>query len=120
MLHPAEIATVRTTRHRSVPVVVVTGEIDSTTIPPVQAHLYGELDRRPRGLVVDLSGVDYFGSTGLQLLTEVVRRAERDGTALALVARRRAVLLPMRITELDREVVVCDTIDQAVTAVQSR
>lgn len=120
MLHPAEVATADTTRHRDVPVVVVAGEIDSTTVEPVRAHLFDQLDRRPRGLVLDLSGVDFMGSTGLQLLAEAITRAERRGAPLAVVAGHRAVLLPMRVTELDREVAVCATVDQAITAVLSR
>ncbi|WP_267938962.1 hypothetical protein [Saccharothrix sp. S26] len=42
------------------------------------------------------------------------------GTALVVVAHHRAVLLPMRITGLDRVMAVHATVDQAVTAVLSR
>ncbi|XVS62160.1 STAS domain-containing protein [Actinosynnema sp. CA-299493] len=114
------MATVETIRHRDVPVVVVIGEIDSTTTAPVRAHVVDQLDRRPRRLVIDLSGVDFLGSTGLQLLAEAAVRAEAQGTTLAVVARNRAVLLPMRITEMDAEVIVRDTVDQAITAMRSR
>lgn len=118
MLDTTATTSVRTTIHDSgVPVVVVTGEIDSSTVEPVHIHLFDQLDRRPHGLVVDLSGVGFFGSTGLQMLTEAILRARRQGTNLTVVAYHRAVLQPMRITELDREVGVHDMVDQAVTAV---
>ncbi|GAA1288355.1 STAS domain-containing protein [Saccharothrix xinjiangensis] len=114
------VATAVATHHRGTPVVVMTGEVDSTTVEPVRHHLFDQLDLRPPGLVVDLSGVSFIGSTGLHVLTEAATRAELSGTTLAVVARHRAVLLPMRLTRLDREVTVCDTVDQAVTAVSAR
>lgn len=120
MLDTTEIATVHTTRHRGVPVVAVTGEVDSTTVDPVRIHLFDQLDRCPPGVVLDLSGVVFMGSTALQLLVEFAGRAEHAGTSLAVVADHRAVLLPMRITELDRVVAVHATVGQAVTAVLSR
>ncbi|WP_447002142.1 STAS domain-containing protein [Saccharothrix isguenensis] len=120
MLDTTGIATVDTTPHHDVPVVVVTGEVDSTSVDPVRVHLFDQLDRCPRSVVLDLSGVVFLGSTALQLLVESATRAERAGTALVVVANHRAVLLPMRITELDRVVAVHATVDQAVTAVLSR
>ncbi|QFZ19714.1 STAS domain-containing protein [Saccharothrix syringae] len=112
--------TVHTTRHRGTPVVVVTGEVDSTTVEPVREQVFDQLDRHPRGLVLDLSGVDFIGSTGLQMLAEAITRARDLGAVLAVAAEHRAVLLPMRITELDREIAVRRTVDQAVTAVLTR
>ncbi|MCE6995431.1 STAS domain-containing protein [Saccharothrix sp. S26] len=120
MLDTTDFATARTTPHRGVPVVVVTGEIDSTTVEPVRTHLVDQLDRRPSGLVVDLSGVGFIGSTGLQLLAEAITRAARLAMPLAVVAAHHAVLRPMQITELDRVVTVRPTVDEAVTAVLSR
>ncbi|PSL51557.1 stage II sporulation protein AA (anti-sigma F factor antagonist) [Saccharothrix carnea] len=120
MLDTIGIATVDTIRHRDVPVVVVTGEVDSTTVDPVRVHLFDQLDRCPQGVVLDLSGVVFMGSTALQLLVESAGRAEHAGTSLAVVAQHRAVLMPMRITELDRVVAVHATVDQAVAAVLSR
>lgn len=120
MLDTISVTTVDITRHRGVPVVVVTGEVDSSTVEPVRTHLFDQLDRRPRGLVVDLSAVDFIGSTGMHLLAEAITCAKRLGTSLAVVAERHVVLRPMQITGLDREVTVCATVDQAVTTVLSR
>ncbi|WP_051765121.1 STAS domain-containing protein [Saccharothrix syringae] len=119
MLDTNEIARATVVHHRGIPVVVVTGEVDSSTVAPVRTRLVDELAHRPRGLVLDLSRVGFIGSTGLQLLAEAVVQARGQGTALAVVAGHRAVLLPMRVTELDRAVVVRDTLDHAVTAVLS-
>jgi anti-sigma B factor antagonist len=117
MLDMTHFATVRTDSHSGVPVVVVGGELDSTTARPVRMHLDAELDRRPHGLVVDLSELSFIGSTGLQVLIETVLRAREQHTALAVSASRRAVLRPMAITQVDRQVTVHDTVDAAVAAV---
>lgn len=119
MLNAAQSTAVDTTHHRGVPVLVVTGEVDSTSVEPIRAHLFDRLDRCPVRLVLDLTGVSFFGSTGLQLLTEAIARAEQRGTVLAVAAHQRAVLAPMQITALDREVAVCDTVEQAAAAVLS-
>ncbi|MEU4740927.1 STAS domain-containing protein [Actinosynnema sp. NPDC023658] len=120
MLDTTDVTTVRTTHHRGVPVVVVTGEVDSTTVEPVRTQLFTELDRRPSGLVVDLSGVGFIGSTGLHLLAEAITRAARLEIPLAVVAEHHAVRRPMQITQLDRAVTVCVAVDEAVTAVLPR
>ncbi|MFI9005681.1 STAS domain-containing protein [Actinosynnema sp. NPDC053489] len=112
-----DLVTVRTTERRGVPVVAVTGEVDSTTAWPMRSGLLDELDRGPRRLVVDLSGVRFIGSTGLRVLVEAIDRAQARGTAFAVAAGHRAVLMPMRITELDREVAVRPTVEDAVAAV---
>ncbi|ROP41773.1 STAS domain-containing protein [Saccharothrix texasensis] len=120
MSDTAQATAVDTTYHRDVPVLAVIGEVDSTSVEPIRAHLLDRLDRSPARLVLDLTGVSYFGSTGLQLLTEAIARAEQRGTILAVAAHQRAVLTPMQITALDREVAVCDTVEQAAAAVLSR
>ena len=118
--HPLTSPTVRTLEHDDIPVVVVAGEIDASTAHPVRARLTDVLDRRPSGLVVDLSDVRFIGSTGLQLLLEAALRSRRMGTELAVAANRRAVLRPMEITDLDRQVAVHPSVEQAVAAVRTR
>ncbi|MDQ2583670.1 anti-sigma factor antagonist [Saccharothrix yanglingensis] len=118
--HPLASPTVRTLEHDDIPVVVVAGEIDASTAHPVRVRLNDVLDRHPSGLVVDLSDVGFFGSTGLQLLLGAVLRARRLRTELALVANRRAVLRPLEITDLHHEVAVHPTVEQAVAAVRTR
>jgi anti-anti-sigma factor len=114
-----DTVTVDVTRYRGVPVLTVSGELDSTTVQPVRAGLFDQLDRGHRGLVVDLSGVTFMGSTGLQVLVDAIAHARRSGKVLAVTARHRAVLLPMRLTDLDRAVAVRATVHEAATAVLS-
>lgn len=105
------------TLHRGVPVVVVSGELDASTVERVRVRVFDELERCPRGLVVDMAGVTFFGSIGLQLLVEAIARARRTGTTLVLAASHRAVLNPLALTELDRAVPVCGSVDDAVGSV---
>lgn len=114
------IASTTVTLHRGVPVVVVSGELDAHTVEPVRARVFGELDRLPRGLVLDLTGVGFLGSDGLHLLVETMLRARRAGTAVVVAAVHRAVRHPLALTELDRTVTVRDSVDQAATAVLAR
>ncbi|MGM1060271.1 STAS domain-containing protein [Saccharothrix sp. Mg75] len=118
--HPVTAPTLRTLEHDDIPVVAVAGEIDASTAHPVRARLAALLDRRPSGLVVDLSDVGFIGSTGLQLLLEAVLRSRRQGTALVLVAAHRAVLRPLEITDLHHAVAVHPSVEQALAAVRDR
>ncbi|MEU0490583.1 STAS domain-containing protein [Nocardiopsis sp. NPDC006139] len=75
----------------------ISGDIDLVTAPGYRTRLFEVL--RARGdsgdrVVVDLSGVTFFGAAGLSLLAEVRARAERAGTDLRLAAP------PDRITRL--------------------
>jgi anti-anti-sigma factor len=83
-------------------VVTVSGEVDHETV----GALHLELDiawalAAPRApVVVDLTGVTFFGSAGLHELLLQHRRAEEHRMQLRVVAAHRTVLRPMEITEL--------------------
>jgi anti-sigma B factor antagonist len=65
-------------------------------------------------LVVDLTDVAFLDTTGLRVLVEHHQRCAANDTVLAIVAVRRAVLLPMRITTLDRYLRLYPSIATAV------
>lgn len=78
---------VRTTRMRGqVPVTAVHGEIDMGAEQLIQDAVSAELAAKPGLLVVDLTGVAYMGSVGLNLLVLTHVRARDQGTRLAVVA----------------------------------
>jgi anti-sigma B factor antagonist len=97
-------------------VVAVRGEVDLYTAPRLQdgllIHLYPGAPR----LIIDLTGVDFFGAVGLTVLVAVKEAAEAAGTRLLLVANTRPVLLPLTITGLDR---VFDIYPDLPTALRS-
>ena len=57
--------------------VVVSGEVDLTTAEHLERALL-RAEERATAIVLDLSEVDFFDSTGLQILLDADRRA-RDG-----------------------------------------
>ncbi|RKT74864.1 anti-sigma B factor antagonist [Saccharothrix variisporea] len=120
MVDPVAGVTATITLHRSVSVVVVRGEVDAATVPVVHTALSAELDRHPRRLVVDLTGVEFIDPTGLRLLADTTQRGERSGTAVAVSASHLAVLRPMRLTGLDQAMTVRGSVDEAVTELLAR
>ncbi len=105
--------------HDGIAVVTVTGEIDIACDMPVRAAISDQLDRRPAGLVLDLTEVDFFGSAGIQLLVEAVLRARSLGVALAVATDRRTVLHPLEITLVNRTVDIHPTPREAVDALRA-
>lgn len=83
-------------------VLAVAGEVDLGTAPPLKDALFAQLCPESPGLVIDLTGVGFLGAAGLTVLVVVRDAAEAAGVAVCLVARTRPVLLPLRITGLDR------------------
>ncbi|NUT50923.1 MAG: STAS domain-containing protein [Saccharothrix sp.] len=100
--------------------VEVVGEIDMACEEPVRTTVGEQLDRRPRGLVLDLNAVEFFGSTGIQLLVEAVAGAQRLGVPLAVATARRAVLRPLEITLVDQVVDVHPTLPDALAALRTQ
>ncbi|MFD7660122.1 STAS domain-containing protein [Actinosynnema sp. NPDC059797] len=105
--------------HDGTVVVEVTGQVDMACSAPIRAIVGEQLDRRPTGLVVDLTGVDFFGSAGVQLLVEAVVQARALGVALAVATDRRAVLHPLRLTRVDEALDVHPTPRDALAALRT-
>jgi anti-anti-sigma factor len=70
-------------------VVAVSGEIDIATAGQLVALLAAEIDQRPDGVVVDLSGVAFMSSSGLGVLIESQETAQAVHTAFRLVVQSR-------------------------------
>ncbi|MEU7524158.1 STAS domain-containing protein [Saccharothrix sp. NPDC042600] len=100
-----------------VTVVQVVGELDAGTSDDVLAVVLAEAERVPVGLVLDLTGVTFFGSAGITLLVRARRVTGRRGAGFAVVAAHGAVLKTVQVTELDKALAVCPDLDRAVAAV---
>jgi anti-sigma B factor antagonist len=80
----------------------VQGEIDLYTVPRLQRELAGVLAAsEPVRLVVDLSGVDFCDSTGVNVLLAAHRQAREHGGNLELAAPRPAVRKILQVTGLE-------------------
>lgn len=84
----------------------VAGEVDLATAPALAEAL--ELTRRYARkvggiteIVIDLRPVKFLSAAGLAVLARAHSRCHRDAVPLRVVADRRAVILPLRLTGLD-------------------
>jgi anti-sigma B factor antagonist len=110
----SDISTVRTTPDDDVPfevslaessrpgcvVASVTGELDAASNPLLQQSLLRALRRADRELVLDLSGVTFFGSAGVTALVWVSQHPEAAGKHVRVVATSRIVTGPLELTGL--------------------
>ncbi|HUD38157.1 MAG TPA: STAS domain-containing protein [Streptosporangiaceae bacterium] len=90
-------------------VMSVHGEIDLYTVPRLQRELTSVLATGdPVRLVVDLSGVDFCDSTGVNVLLAAHRQAREKGGNLELAAPRPAVRKILQVTGLETVFTVID------------
>ncbi|GAA4060586.1 STAS domain-containing protein [Actinomadura miaoliensis] len=91
-------------------VVTATGELDLYTAPRLQAALAGLLREPVDRIVVDLSGVEFCDSTGMNVLLAAMKRLKEQGGSLELAAPRPAVRRILQVTGLDTVFTVCDAV----------
>ncbi|ATY11892.1 anti-sigma factor antagonist [Amycolatopsis sp. AA4] len=84
-------------------VVSVSGELDRRSTDRLRDVLAGETALGPPRLVADVSGLTFCSVGGLEVLTDAAREAGQAGVAFVVVAAGRAVLRPLRVLGLDRE-----------------
>jgi anti-anti-sigma factor len=68
--------------------ITVTGEIDLSNAGDVESRVLSVATDQLARVVVDLTGVDYLDSAGLQVLFTLATRLEEAGVALELVVPR--------------------------------
>ena len=78
-------------------VISVAGAIDIATTGQLDDALGAGLCRRPKGLIVDLTGVGFLGAAGLTTMLRARQHAMARGTRFDLVCPKR---LPRRIIEI--------------------
>ena len=99
-------------------VVVVTGDVDLGTAPDFEDALSRAVEERlGSGLVVDLSGVTFIDSTGLNSLVRALERQRLAGSTLALVSDDSRVAMMLEVTRLDRVLRRYRTREEALAAV---
>jgi len=109
---PDPSSAVRTHEPGEIVVVAASGEVDLLTVRRLQESMRRALEGVPRILVVDLTGVSFFGSAGLAVLAEF-RQVAGDRTELRVVAAG-PVLRPLRLTGLTDLFAVYPTLDDAL------
>jgi anti-sigma B factor antagonist len=90
-------------------VVIAIGEIDLYTAPRLQSELAAVIARTATTrVVVDMSGVEFCDSTGMNVLLSCLRQARERGGELELAAPRPAVRKILSVTGLDAVFTVAD------------
>lgn len=92
------------------------GSLDIATAATVRAALVDAISTADRGVIVDLTAVDFLDSTGLSTLIGAHKRASErtDGASIRLVAQEGPILRLLRITGLLDVLAVYPTLEAAV------
>lgn len=82
--------------------IALSGDLDMSTVPRVQAIIDGACEGSPERMVVDLSGVEFVDSHGLQLLSATHRALTADGCVFVVLPPPAPVRRVFEITGLDQ------------------
>ena len=66
--------------------IVVRGEVDMTTGDRFEREVLAAEERQPATLTIDLTGVDFLDSTGLQIVLDADVRAQAAGHRLVVLS----------------------------------
>ena len=99
-------------------VIVVTGDVDLGTAPDFEDELARAVEEGlDAGLVIDLTGVSFIDSTGLNALVRAFERQRLAGESLALVSDDSRVAMMLEVTRLDRVLRCYPSRERALAAV---
>ncbi len=100
---------------RGVVLVAIRGEIDLASVPRLTELLRQRMTAANlRAVVLDLSGVEFVNSFGLELLVHAQSRAEQRGLDLRLVAGSGHVRRLLALTRLTDRFTHHDTVNEAL------
>ncbi len=94
----------------------IAGEIDLYTAPRLQAEFTRLLETGPDRVVIDMSGVEFCDSTGMNVLLSALKRLRERGGMLEVAAPRPAVRKILQVTGLDSVFTVHETVPAGLTA----
>jgi anti-anti-sigma factor len=102
-------------------VVRAAGELDQETVHALRLELRTAVAMAtpPFPVVVDLTGLTFFGSAGLNELVRQQRRAAATGIQLRIAAAHRVVLRPVAASGLDQVLELYPDVEQALAADRS-
>ncbi|HUQ58771.1 STAS domain-containing protein [Lentzea sp.] len=112
------LLTVRAADVAGVVVIVVEGEIDVDTADEVLDALRAGFSSGGPALVADLTGVSFFGSTGISTLITAHELADEHSKDFHVVAPHRAVRRPLQVTGVADVLLLHDSVDEALSALR--
>jgi anti-anti-sigma factor len=93
--------------------IAVAGELDLSSALTFDEEIRRAEERRPKTLVIDLSGLRFLDSTGLRLIMSAQARARKRGIRLAIVEGGDAVKRIFRLAGVNRRL---DIVSEAPAA----
>ena len=95
-----------------VAVIAASGDLDMLTAPKLRDAVAAALKKKPTGLIIDLSTLEFLGSAGMQVLMET--RNQTPEIRFAVVADGPATSRALAITGITDIVDVFSTMDAAL------
>ena len=89
------------------------GDVDLQSSPNAREVLL-ECVNRNRPLLVDLSRVNYIGSSGVASLVEALQNARKRGSELVLVAVSESAMRVFKLARLETVFTIFETLDEAL------
>jgi anti-sigma B factor antagonist len=111
----AEVPSVETASIGHGLVARVSGEMDYLTSPTVWEQLKGSIVGSDRFVVLDLSGVSFCDSAGLNVLLRAGQQADRSGAELVLACVPPQLRRTLEMTGADQVLHIYDTVAEART-----
>ena len=100
-------------------VVSVSGSVDMLTAPGLADAIDSALAKKPNGLIVDLSKVDFLGSAGISVLMKT-RDSIGESTQFCVVADGPTTHRPLTLLGINEMMLLCRTLDDAVSKLTDR
>jgi anti-sigma B factor antagonist len=98
----------------------LTGEIDMSNAGELRSAITEATPNEVLGVVLDLSGIDYIDSAGIQLLYRLRESLRVRGQALRLVIPLQSrVSHTLRLAGIERSVEVVEAVDEGLQALAS-
>lgn len=78
------------------------GEIDIANVEELNSALQGAVDVSPSGFILDISGIDYIDSAGIQAVIAAYKRLCPSGGKLVIINNNKAIERLIAVVNLDK------------------
>lgn len=102
-------------RRGALVVAAVAGTMEYETEEAIRASLWGLVDQGARDVVLDMTAVDFFDSSGIRVLLGLWRRVQNLGGSLSLAAVPERTLETLRRLGIDQVLPTYATVGDALT-----
>lgn len=113
----ANDCTIEERRDGDIAILAVTGTLDVLSAPELEARIKATTPNSPTAVVVDLTRVDFLGSSGMGVL--VTAHTYLAPTRVVLVADGPATSRPLKLIGIADIIDIFPTLDQALTVLNT-